>query len=202
MSSPIAKSVKDSYNKTSLPTPSPSSLSSTSTSSTLSSSSILFASKKNSYKSVSSPSSPVSLSPTSNKNDTKNDDTIDIISKLSNKAIFNGTKILKQPISNTTKSNQSDSKQKNHKPIKINIKDIFSHDSSLQTPTDDNDSTKSQVKSKVVASLKDKYSNTYKLAPYIVTDVDLNNIDFELNISKAKSNASNGKFLILLFIIL
>jgi len=187
MSSPITKSIKESYNKTSLPTPSPSALSSTSVSSTMSSSSILFNNKKNSYKSISSPTSPESSTSNKKSTETKNDDTSDIISKLSNKAKINGTKILKQPLSN--------SKTKNHKPIKINIKDKLqnsnTNDKSLVTPSSNENESKS-VKSNF-PSLKDRYSNTYTLTPYIVTDVDLNNIDFDLNINGNKSNSNTGK---------
>jgi len=194
MSSPISKSIKDSYNKNSFPTPSPSSLSSSSTSSTISSSSVLFSTRKNSYKSASSPTSPISSSPTSSKNSitNKNNEASDIISKLNNKAKINATKILKQPLSNIAK-NLSDLKQKNHKSLKINIKDFHNtYDNSLLTPSsEDMDSSKSQNKLKSVTSKDNKYNNTYKLSPYIITDVDLNNIDFELK-KKIKPNLATG----------
>jgi len=178
----ISKSFKELYSKNPLPTPSPSSAST---------SSII----TNSYKGASSPTSPTLSSPTSNKYNNynkNNEETTDIISKLSNKAKINATKILKQPLSNTTKFSLSDFKQKSQS-IKINIKDFQSaRDASLLTPSSEElDSSKSQKKLKSVTSKDNKYNNTYKLSPYIVTDVDLNNIDFELN-NKIKSNSTAG----------
>jgi len=101
---------------------------------------------------------------------------------------------LKQPLSNTTKFSLSDFKQKSQS-IKINIKDFQSaRDASLLTPSSEElDSSKSQKKLKSVTSKDNKYNNTYKLSPYIVTDVDLNNIDFELN-NKIKSNSTADVF--------